>query len=237
MHTPAAATSASMNTTTNTTSTIEKSSSDHVLPRVPSSPVIEVANSSEEAVPSSDLSLEDEDAFATLTSSNIQRSAAARPPIMASYYQRPTRRERSLSSITSPRNPHQRSSSAAILDLEYSSPDAAMATKRRSLSTCGPSPMPLPTSLEAGSESWSPPEKLCKPPPKSRTMPPVTGGHVRFEDNKPYKCHHLLSEESHWTQQAVQRTQSNPEMMELCPVCLARKECEILLKRTYSKVL
>ena len=57
------------------------------------------------------------------------------------------------------------------------------------------------------------------------------------EDNKPYKCHHLLSEESHWTQQAVQRTQSNPEMMELCPVCLARKECEILLKRTYSKVL
>ena len=35
--------------------------------------------------------------------------------------------------------------------------------------------------------------------------------------------------------QAVQRTQSNPEM-ECCPVCLARKECEILLKRTYSKV-
>ena len=35
--------------------------------------------------------------------------------------------------------------------------------------------------------------------------------------------------------QAVQRTQSNPEM-EYCPVCLARKECEILLKRTYSKV-
>lgn len=34
---------------------------------------------------------------------------------------------------------------------------------------------------------------------------------------------------------AVQRTQSNPEM-ESCPVCLARKECEILLKRTYSKV-
>lgn len=34
---------------------------------------------------------------------------------------------------------------------------------------------------------------------------------------------------------AVQRTQSNPEM-ECCPVCLARKECEILLKRTYSKV-
>ena len=35
--------------------------------------------------------------------------------------------------------------------------------------------------------------------------------------------------------QTVQRTQSNPEM-EYCPVCLARKECEILLKRTYSKV-
>ena len=34
----------------------------------------------------------------------------------------------------------------------------------------------------------------------------------------------------------VQRTQSNPEM-EACPVCLARKECEILLKRTYSKVI
>lgn len=33
----------------------------------------------------------------------------------------------------------------------------------------------------------------------------------------------------------VQRTQSNPEM-DSCPVCLARKECEILLKRTYSKV-
>ena len=36
--------------------------------------------------------------------------------------------------------------------------------------------------------------------------------------------------------QTVQRTQSNPEM-ECCPVCLARKECEILLKRTYSKVI
>lgn len=36
--------------------------------------------------------------------------------------------------------------------------------------------------------------------------------------------------------QAVQRTHSNPEM-ECCPVCLARKECEILLKRTYSKVI
>ena len=36
--------------------------------------------------------------------------------------------------------------------------------------------------------------------------------------------------------QTVQRTQSNPEM-ECCPVCLARKECEILLKRTYSKVM
>lgn len=37
------------------------------------------------------------------------------------------------------------------------------------------------------------------------------------------------------SQHVVQRTQSNPEM-ECCPVCLARKECEILLKRTYSKV-
>lgn len=223
-------TSASMNTTTNTT-TIE--SDVHHLPRVPSSPVISSETATPPQTQSSDLILEDEDAFATSASS---LRSLARPPIMTSYYQRPTRRERSLSSITSPRNPHQRSSSAAILDLEYSSPDSALATKRRSLSTCGPSAMPPPATLEVGGhESWSPPEKLCKPPPKSRTMPP---SHVRFED-KPYKCHHLLSEESHWTQQtqqAVQRTQSNPEMMELCPVCLARKECEILLKRTYSKV-
>ena len=57
------------------------------------------------------------------------------------------------------------------------------------------------------------------------------------------KCHHLLSDDEpkqplQQQQQfppPVQRTHSNPEM-ELCSVCLARKECEILLKRTYSKV-
>ena len=91
------------------------------------------------------------------------------------------------------------------------------------------SPASTSAASEAVSEAvqWSPPEKLSKLSAK-----------VRFED-KPYKCHHLLSNEAEneprWPQQAVQRTQSNPEM-ELCPVCLARKECEILLKRTYSKV-
>ena len=94
------------------------------------------------------------------------------------------------------------------------------------------------------------------PVSKSRAVPSsttgiVTGSHVRFtEAEKPYKCPHLLSSDendpSHrWTAasasqhsaggQAVQRTNSNPEM-ELCPVCMARKECEILLKRTWSKV-
>ena len=56
-----------------------------------------------------------------------------------------------------------------------------------------------------------------------------------------YRCHHLIAEEvqSKYKEDSgntVQRTHSNPEM-EYCPVCLARKECEILLKRTYSKVL
>ena len=100
---------------------------------------------------------------------------------------------------------------------------------------------------------WSSPEKvLTMQPPATSTQSswrPKSSSHVRFEDT-PTKCHHLLSEESdRWTSsttnpppvpqpqqpQVVQRTQSNPEM-ELCPVCLARKECEILLKRTYSKV-
>ena len=59
------------------------------------------------------------------------------------------------------------------------------------------------------------------------------------------RCHHIISEEpvisatpgggDRSAPHVVQRTQSNPEM-ECCPVCLARKECEILLKRTYSKV-
>lgn len=79
-----------------------------------------------------------------------------------------------------------------------------------------------------------------------------------------FRCHHMIAEENHdpaWSgvgdnpdaaaaggggagvpspsssisQHVVQRTQSNPEM-ECCPVCLARNQCEILLKRTYSKV-
>ena len=33
----------------------------------------------------------------------------------------------------------------------------------------------------------------------------------------------------------VQRTHSNPEM-ECCPLCMARNQCEILVRRTYSKV-
>ena len=56
------------------------------------------------------------------------------------------------------------------------------------------------------------------------------------------RCHHMIAEEGAsgggggtGSPHVVQRTQSNPEM-ECCPVCLARKECEILLKRTYSKV-
>ena len=92
------------------------------------------------------------------------------------------------------------------------------------------------------------------PVSKSRMVPSAsTGGHVRFtETDKPYKCHHLLnSDETEPSQrwlasmpstaasvnpgQTVQRANSNPEM-ELCSVCLARKECEILLKRTWSKV-
>ncbi len=66
-----------------------------------------------------------------------------------------------------------------------------------------------------------------------------------------FRCHHMIAEENHdpgWSaeggaaaaatsspQHVVQRTHSNPEM-ECCPVCLARNQCEILLKRTYSKV-
>ena len=60
------------------------------------------------------------------------------------------------------------------------------------------------------------------------------------------RCSHLIAEQASSgvstedggdskSTHVVQRTQSNPEM-EYCPVCLARKECEILLKRTYSKV-
>ncbi len=70
---------------------------------------------------------------------------------------------------------------------------------------------------------------------------------------RPFRCHHIPVQPptqmdpdgvkglgfgigaSRYGPLSVQRTQSNPEM-EFCPVCLARKECEILLKRTYSKV-
>lgn len=76
-------------------------------------------------------------------------------------------------------------------------------------------------------------------------------------EERPFRCHHIPiqppsqteadsgggynksigvgSQSSRYGPLSVQRTQSNPEM-EFCPVCLARKECEILLKRTYSKV-
>ena len=55
------------------------------------------------------------------------------------------------------------------------------------------------------------------------------------------RCHHLIAEESENAHSqgtsdhphGVVRTRSNPEM-ECCPLCIARKECEILVKRTYS---
>ena len=56
------------------------------------------------------------------------------------------------------------------------------------------------------------------------------------------RCHHLIAEEGESASSSgtlsdhphgVVRTRSNPEM-ECCPLCLARKECEILVKRTYS---
>ncbi len=76
-------------------------------------------------------------------------------------------------------------------------------------------------------------------------MPPSSSGGKRAG-----RCHHMIVEEAggggangggggtsgNGSPHVVQRTQSNPEM-EYCPVCLARKECEILLKRTYSKVV
>ena len=65
--------------------------------------------------------------------------------------------------------------------------------------------------------------------------PPPTGG------NRYRGCHHLRPAggpsdpqlQSGGTR-AAERTQSNPEI-DYCPVCLARKEGEILLKRTYSR--
>ena len=164
------------------------------------------------------------------------------------YHRHPSRRERSLSSITSPNvferghHPqHQRSSSAAILDLEYAGLESN--AKRRSLSTCAgdaatvsgrgqQTSSELEVATSASSTSTTAMQWSSKPKSGISTSSHV----VRFED-KPSKCHHLLSDEVDRGLQSsavVQRTQSNPEM-ELCPVCLARKECEILLKRTYSK--
>lgn len=156
-----------------------------------------------------------------------------------------TRRERSMSSVVNPyalsrgSTAHQRSSSAAVLDLDYSSSEAK--AKRRSLSTCGDSNSVSPPAKAAksfGEES----SNTLKRPTSSRTKLSSKAS-VRFDESKspkspPSKCHHLLSDDEPQQPlqpQAVQRTHSNPEM-ELCPVCLARKECEILLKRTYSKV-
>ena len=68
------------------------------------------------------------------------------------------------------------------------------------------------------------------------TPPPPPSGGNRYRG-----CHHLRPAggpsdpqlQSGGTR-AAERTQSNPEI-DYCPVCLARKECEILLKRTYSR--
>ena len=55
------------------------------------------------------------------------------------------------------------------------------------------------------------------------------------------RCHHLITEEGEGASSTgmsdhphgVVRTRSNPEM-ECCPLCIARRECENLVKRTYS---
>ncbi len=197
-------------------------------------------------------------------------------PWSSEPYHRPTRRERSLSSISSPYSlqahaGHQRSSSA-IIDLDYAGGPEAKA-KRRSVSTCVSVSPPAKsarsalggvggpevaesqlTSGSGGPSLWS--GDVVKPVLSATRASRLSkiGGHVRFEDTPlANKCHHLLSAggggasgtgtgsgsgqqpEEDTPAHSVQRTQSNPEM-ELCPVCLARKECEILLKRTYSKV-
>ena len=218
-------------------------------------------------LPSVDSSGESVDSFEDSKSSSTSTTSRLRPQVTWSSYQprnsttsTTARRERSLSSVVSPYalslsrgcTHHQRSSSAAVLDLDYSSFEAK--AKRRSLSTCG-----------GDSNSVSPPAKAAKSlasdeetttayttssssttssRPISRTTKlastSASKASVRFDESKPpSKCHHLLSDDEPPQPpqpQAVQRTHSNPEM-ELCPVCLARKECEILLKRTYSKVI
>ena len=56
--------------------------------------------------------------------------------------------------------------------------------------------------------------------------------------NSAFRCHHKIAEENHdpaKQELVVKRTNSNPEM-ECCPLCTARNQCEILVRRTYSKV-
>ena len=90
------------------------------------------------------------------------------------------------------------------------------------------------------------------PSSRSRVQSP-TGGESVLSVTTPIsssvvpgtRCHHLIAEEGDASFQqtvsssvtpdhphGVVRTRSNPEME--CALCLARKECEILVKRTYS---
>lgn len=207
----------------------------------------------------------------------VTSSMPLRPALTASrtwsssHHRQLNRRERSLSSVASPyfltsRGQHQRSTSAAALDLDQYLDAKA---KRRSLSTndqkAGPPAAAAMNQAEAVLEDCSEEQQQEKVAvassassyhkSSSRSSLAKTSScfspSVRFEDTSsmlPSKCHHLLSDETdRWNAQqqqpqtaastaTVQRTHSNPEM-ELCPVCLARKECEILLKRTYSKVM
>ena len=87
------------------------------------------------------------------------------------------------------------------------------------------------------------------PPSRSRVQSPTGGGDSISNATTPMsstvtpgtRCHHLIAEEGENVSSSgisdhphgVVRTRSNPEM-ECCPLCLARKECEILVKRTYS---
>lgn len=87
-------------------------------------------------------------------------------------------------------------------------------------------------------------------PSRSRVQSPTGGDSISnattpilFTVTPGTRCHHLIAEEGEHVSYSssgmsdhphgVVRTRSNPEM-ECCPLCLARKECEILVKRTYS---
>ena len=214
-----------------------------------------------------DSSGESVDSFEDSKSSSTSTTSRLRPQVTWSSYQprnstnsTTARRERSLSSVVSPYalsrgcTHHQRSSSA-VLDLDYSSFEAK--AKRRSLSTCGgdsnsvsppakaakslASDEETTTAYTTSSSSTTSSRPISRTATKLAASTSASKASVRFDESTPppTKCHHLLSDdEPHQPPQpqAVQRTHSNPEM-ELCPVCLARKECEILLKRTYSKVI